>query len=92
MKPADGPLLYEIRCMTVEHGKQHRKLLAQVTRADGLLSWHFEPAAWVSSSAGDRPTTYLRCARHGVGAVQPLEVQPDVSVRSKPRVVPVICT
>ena len=92
MKPTDGPLLYEVRCMTVEHGKEHRKLLAHVTRADGRLSWHFQPKAWVSATDGEQPTTYLRCPRHGIGTVQPLTVDPVATVRSKPRVVKVICS
>ena len=91
MKPTDGPLLYEVRCASLDSGKRHGHLLAQVTRAAGQLSWHFEPGAWASATEGQAPTVYVRCGRHGVGAVPALAVQPRPAARSKPRVVDVRC-
>jgi outer membrane protein assembly factor BamB len=92
VKPADGPLLYEVRCMNLDSGRPHRRLLAVVTRSDGRLSWHFQPGAWVSSADGADPHVYLRCPRHGIGAVTALDAGPAAAVRSKPRVVAVACS
>lgn len=87
-----GPLLYEVRCWSDRDGAPHGLTLASVYLVDSRPHWQFTPGAWAAASDGDDPQIYVRCARHGIGAVPALNPAPSATARSKPRVVRVVCS